>query len=115
MSKGMQVYFKSENDASSAKAKLQTLKVSNIFMEELDLSRQEELIMPVYPANVASTGSANSTVPIAPLLPVDESDSGEPRTNPTLSHLLNFSVDEEDYHKTLQILGEFDCYRESDQ
>ncbi|QTN00506.1 hypothetical protein ERJ70_15075 [Sediminibacillus dalangtanensis] len=114
MSKQVDAYFKNENDAEAVHARLQTLKVNNVSVEEIPEGTDTKVLVPFFPANTG-TGTNGGFAPIAPLVnnkQRNQSGDGNPET---LSHMLHFEVDEADYQKAMDILKESDCYGRQSQ
>ncbi|WP_053218470.1 hypothetical protein [Virgibacillus senegalensis] len=106
LAKQIDAYFKNENDAEAVSARLQTLKVSNVSVEEIPRGTDTKVLVPFFPANTG-TGTSGSVGPIAPLFDQQGKIEGD---SETLKHLLHFEVEETDYHQALDVLKESDCY-----
>ena len=55
--RSVEVYFKSENDAESARASLQTLKVTNLYIDEMPENIDTRMYIPFFPTNIGVSGS----------------------------------------------------------
>lgn len=108
MGENIDVFFKNENDAESAQAELRTLKVRNMYVEEMPEDADTTLLVPFFPTNIeSSAGAAGNVGPITPII----SDAGKDVDGPKyLSHLLHVEVETEDYNEVLSILEKHDCY-----
>ncbi|SDK01774.1 hypothetical protein [Sediminibacillus albus] len=111
MAKTIDAYFKSENDAEAVHARLQTLKVSDVSVEEVPEGTDTKVLVPFFPANTG-TGSGGGFAPIAPL--VNNSQTKDEGSE-TLTHLLHFQVEEEDYEEAIKVLKDSDCYGDKSQ
>src|SRR5690625_5979074 len=62
MTETIEVFFKNENNAESAQAQLRTLKVIEMYIEEMPEDARTTLYVPVFPASLDTntTGSARS-------------------------------------------------------
>lgn len=115
MTKNIRAYFKSENDAESAQAKLQKLRVSNVFIDEFPEDEHESEFVPILPLGTAGTGTGVTGAGIAgggadavsmssgSLLEDDRNDNH-------VTHLLEGQVEDEDYKEALQILADNNGY-----
>lgn len=102
MSKHIEAYFKSENDAESVHAELNKLKVNNVLIEEMPKDYGGTMLIPFLSIN-SSTGSGG-VVPLSPIKPEQHNSSQD------LTQLLQFDVEDEDYEDALTILKENDGY-----
>lgn len=97
-------YFKSENDAESARASLQKLKVENERVEEIPEDSRKERIIPFsssgLQANVAEYGESFNDAFGA---------KGEDMT-----HLLQFDVAEDDHDDAVKVLEEHGAMKKED-
>lgn len=108
MTESIEVFFKNENDAESAQAELRTLKVSQMYIEEMPEDANTTLFVPFFPTNVDSTTAGLGGVsPAAPI--ISEVADNSPGPNYP-SYLLYVEVETEDYDRVLTILEEHDCY-----
>jgi|SRR5690625_3710448 len=98
MMKHIQAYFKSENDAEAAKAKLEALRAADLFVDEFsEATENKTVFVPLF--TMGST--AASTGIIAEEVYMD-------REEEHVTHLLEGKVNEEDYEKAIQILQDGD-------
>ncbi|PAV31479.1 hypothetical protein CIL05_02155 [Virgibacillus profundi] len=103
MTKNILAYFKSENDAESAKANLQRLQVSNLFVDEIPETDHNVTYVPLMPIGSTNTGtSAGGVVGLG-------DDLANKDDNPA-THLLEGQVDEKDYEEAIQILADSKGY-----
>ncbi|GAB3792724.1 hypothetical protein [Virgibacillus kimchii] len=93
MMKTIHAYFKSENDAVAAKAKLEALRAADLIVDAFPQAENEGVFVPLFTmgSTTASTGI------IAEGIYMDREE--EPVT-----HLLEGKVEEADYEKAIQIL-----------
>ena len=68
MTRSVEVYLKSENDAESVRASLQTAKVKNLFIDEMGEDSEARMFTPFFPTNIGSSGMPSSVGPIVPLV-----------------------------------------------
>ena len=110
MTRSVEVYLKSENDAESVRASLQTVKVKNLFIDEMGEESESRMFTPFFPTNIGSSGMPSSVGPIGANVPivVDEDAFRGEDANPT--HLLKLEVEESEYDHVLSILRNHDCY-----
>lgn len=108
MIKNIEVYFKNENDAKSAEAELRTLKLKDIYVEEMPEDSKPTSFIPLIPrsmdSGVAATGGVGS---VTPFIPSKEAESPGPNYPP---YLLHVELEGEDWDKAMEILQEHDCY-----
>jgi hypothetical protein len=93
MMKNIHAYFKSENDAEAAKAKLEALRAADLFVDEFPETENNTVFVPLF--TMGST--AASTGIIAEGIYMDREENH-------VTHLLEGKVDESDYEKAMQIL-----------
>lgn len=111
MTKSVALYFKNENDAESARTKLQSLKVSNLYVDQMSENMRTEMYIPFFPTNVGSSqttanvGLFGENVPLS-----DEAENNHNETDDEITHLLQFEVEEEDYQEVKLALKGIDCY-----
>lgn len=99
-------YFKSENDAEAAKAKIQTLHVSHVLVDSIPEKKGMSFILP--PLNYSTADSlapARAPAKAYMLLNVKEQDS---RLN--LTHVLEFQVSEKHLDNALEQLRTNNAY-----
>ncbi len=99
MSKHVEAYFKTENDAESAKAELQSLRTENELVEAIP--EDANLTTSIIPLGGANQFGAGAGVAGA-LDPDDESAPGS--NDEHLTHLLQFQVHEEDFDQALHTI-----------
>ncbi|MRH45168.1 hypothetical protein GH741_21315 [Aquibacillus halophilus] len=104
MAKVIRSYFKSENDAESAKAILNKLKINNPYIDKIPEDSESTILVPLgnvsTNTNIVSTPSA-----IAPLKGYNGKEDLAVR-----KYLLEFEVDEEDHQDALAILMDSDGF-----
>lgn len=105
MIRKVEVYFESENDAESAKASLQSIKTTPIFIEEMSGETDGKVYVPFFYTNINSFGPMNNTGVIG-----TQASFSSDKKEGEVTHLLHFEVDEEDYNQALAILKEHDCF-----
>lgn len=110
MSRSVEVYFKNENDAESARSSLQTAKVNNLFIDEMPESNETMMYIPFFPTNTSASGTPGSVGPVGAGAPLVLDDNKEDDHQGRLTHLLQFDVNEEDYDHALSILKQHECY-----
>ncbi|WP_210469755.1 hypothetical protein [Sporosarcina sp. 6E9] len=111
MTRSVEVYLKSENDAESVRASLQTARVNNLVIDEMGEESETRLFTPFFPTNIGSSGMPASAGPVGVSAPIGiEEDvfTGEEDAHPT--HLLKLEVEESEYDHVLSILQKHDCY-----
>ncbi|QUW21565.1 hypothetical protein JSQ81_17485 [Sporosarcina sp. Marseille-Q4063] len=111
MTRSVEVYLKSENDAESVRASLQTAKVKNLVIDEMgEEESNTRMFTPFFPTNIGGSGMPGSVGPIganAPIVVDEDVFQGED-ANPT--HLLKLEVEESEYDHVLSILQNHECY-----
>lgn len=114
MTKTVEVYFKSENDAASASASLQRLKIHNMFIDPMTEGYDTKMIIPFFPTTIhdisATTNMASADPGVVGMVEVESNEK-----NVKLTHLLQFDVEESDYEEALWILKEHECYHRKSQ
>jgi vacuolar-type H+-ATPase subunit D/Vma8 len=93
MMKNIHAYFKSENDAEAAKAKLEALRAADLFVDPFPQKENEGVFVPLFTmgTTTASTGI------IAEGIYMD-------RKEDHVTHMLQGKVDETEYEKAIKIL-----------
>ena len=105
MIRKVEVYFENENDAESAKASLQSIKTTPVFIEEMSGETDGKVYVPFFYTNINSSGSMNNTGVIGtPASFSSDKKEGE------VTHLLHCEVDEEDYNQAISILKVHNCF-----
>ncbi|WP_100009742.1 hypothetical protein [Lentibacillus sediminis] len=97
-------YFKSENDAESANAALQRLRVKNITVEEIPESGRTITVLPIFHGG---GGTVGGTVGAAP---TQDNSELSGKDNGSVTHLLEGEVEESDYDEATRILSENNGY-----
>ena len=114
MTRTVEVYFKSENDAASASASLQRLKTHNMFTDPMTDDYDTKMIVPFFPTAIhdlgATTNMASADPGVVGMVETENKDK-----NVKLTHLLQFDVEESDYEEALWILKEHECYHRKPQ
>ncbi|MFA9560247.1 hypothetical protein ACERII_23295 [Evansella sp. AB-rgal1] len=99
-------YFKSENDAEAAKATIQQLHVSHVLVDSIPEKKEKSFILP--PLNYSTADSlapARAPAKAYMLLNVNKDDS-----RLSLTHVLEFQVEEDDLDKALEQLRSNKAY-----
>ncbi|GGF23364.1 hypothetical protein GCM10010954_22720 [Halobacillus andaensis] len=112
MTKHIEAFFKTENDAESAKAELQKLSISNQFVEPIPEESRLTGIVPVLNQGTTA-GVAGFRDFIKPNKSTSEDDT--PPDTGHLTHLLHFDVDKDDYNDALAILKTHDGHMDKDK
>ncbi|WP_101846383.1 hypothetical protein [Halobacillus sp. Marseille-P3879] len=112
MTKHIEAYFKTENDAESARAELQKLSVSNEMVEAIPEESRLTGIVPILNQS-QSAGVANFSDVIKPDKATSREDT-PPETN-YLTHLLHFDVDRDEYNDALAILTTHQGHMDQDK
>lgn len=102
MKKRIEAYFKSENDAESAKAALQQLHVSDMIVDDIPESGYKVTFVP-FTQSGASFGVA------APIDIKQEEQNAE-----DITHVLEGEVNAEEYDKAMDILSAKDGYMKNE-
>lgn len=118
MTRIVELYFKSENDAESARSKLRTQKVNNVSLEEIPDVNDSDSRMFIANDASYSTGAhtpntgSGSVAPIA--YTADDIDDGNVENKSDddrpISYLLTYEVSEEDYPDVLVSLKDMKYY-----
>ena len=112
MTRSVDVYFKSENDAESASASLQKVKATNVFIDEMPVDSGTKMYIPFFPTTLGVSGTQNNVGPIGPnalLVTKGTKEVGNEDIG-RLTHLLHLDVNEDEYDLVFAILKEHDCY-----
>ncbi|MFZ0369510.1 MAG: hypothetical protein WAM07_07905 [Halobacillus sp.] len=107
MTKHVEAYFRTENDAESAKSSLQKY---NIEQEAVEPIPEEVDLTPIVPASGSANtggGTFNFTDVITP-----NKDKDAMADKRHLTHVLNFKIPEENYDEALKVIVEHDGHME---
>ena len=111
MSKSLLAYFKSENDAESARASLQRLRVTDLYVEEVPEEEGTKMFIPLF--TMGSTSSSTGAV--------GELDEGGIAANEMMrdndspiTHILECQVEDADYEEAKNILSDRNGYSRKD-
>ncbi|WP_164217013.1 hypothetical protein [Virgibacillus sp. YIM 98842] len=94
MMKNIHAYFKSENDAEAAKAKLEALRAADLLVDEFPADAENKTVfVPLFTmgSTTASTGIITEGIYMD-------------REEEPVTHFLEGKVDEADYEKAMQML-----------
>ncbi|CDO04518.1 hypothetical protein BN988_03078 [Oceanobacillus picturae] len=108
MTKSFVAYFKSENDAETAKAKLEKLRVSNVLVDELPETKKHNAYFPI--VGMGTPGTMSTGTGVMGLGVADVSDNNR-EEHGQITHLLEGKVEEEDYDQAISILAESKGYK----
>lgn len=114
MTKKIQAFFRNENDAEAALAKLQKLKVSNAFIDAMPDGDTTMTVIPIN--NLASGGASMNSGPLTTSPPIsarkikETFERKDKTTRSDFSHLLEFEVSEEEAEKAIQELCDTDAH-----
>lgn len=102
----VEVYFKNENDAESARADLEKYNVHNTAVEKVPDGTRAGGFIPLF-----SPGSGSGSAGIPFFTQDRTNDSEAQKADPKyMSHMLRFEVDEKDYEETIAALKNHDSY-----
>lgn len=104
MAKAVQAYFKTENDAESAKATLQSLSVEQEMVEAIPEETDMTPIVPIAGSTNSGGGTFNFTEVISPKHDQESAMSDKRH----LTHVLHFSIKEEEYERAIQVIKDHD-------
>ncbi|WP_077624568.1 hypothetical protein [Sediminibacillus massiliensis] len=107
MAEHVEAYYKSENDAESARAKLNTLNTNQILIEEIPDGTDTKLLVPFMGSGDMAASTTTGVPPVAPTQMDNKKKEADPKS---LTHLIHFEVEEEDYEKALNVLRETGSY-----
>ena len=99
--KAIQAYFQTENDAESAKASLQSLSVEQESVEAIPEDTDMTPIVPAAGSTNSGGGTFNFTEVVSP-----KHDRDALSYKKHLTHVLHFSVKEEEYDRAIQVIKE---------
>ncbi|WP_404455978.1 hypothetical protein [Oceanobacillus kapialis] len=108
MSKSFVAYFKSENDAETAKAKLEKLRVSDMLVDELPNGDKRATYFPI--VGIGTPGSMSTGSGAMGIGMADVTDDHDEKSQ-KLTHLLEGKVEQEDYVEAISILAESNGYK----
>ncbi|MUV37500.1 hypothetical protein JNUCC1_01306 [Lentibacillus sp. JNUCC-1] len=110
MDQQIHAYFRTEDDAESARARLETLRTADIQVEEMGEDAKTLTFFPI-PVSGMTPGVAGTADPAEfPGMAEARPDQDGPMTQ-----LLTASVDESDYAKAMNILRESGGHQKPDQ
>lgn len=98
MPKSILVYFKSENDAESARAELQSLRVSNLYVEHLPEDDNKNMYVAI------DLGRSPATVEAGTVKPKGSFSGLFGKKEDPVTHLIQAEVIEEDYDEAIEVL-----------
>ncbi|WP_226585077.1 hypothetical protein [Halobacillus litoralis] len=104
MSKAIQAYFQTENDAESAKVDLQSLSVQQETVEAIPEDADLTPVVPV--AGSANTGGG--TFSFTDVVSPKKDQHGPLSDQRHLTHVLHFTIKEEEYDRALSIIKNHD-------
>jgi len=107
MTETIEVFFKNENNAESAQAQLRTLKVVDMYIEEMPEDARTTLYVPVFPASLDTNTTGSARGPITPALSSVVDDVSGPDYP---SYLLYVEIETDDYEQALEILQNHEYY-----
>ncbi|MFB5662414.1 hypothetical protein [Alteribacillus sp. HJP-4] len=110
--KNVQAYFFTENDAESAKIKLQSLRVEDMLIDSIPEEADRTILVPIQSSGSGSSGAGPIPAPV-------NVDSGEKESlfkvsseSRDLNYILQFNVHEEDYSAVMDVLREKNAHLE---
>lgn len=107
MTKSILAYFKSENDAESARIRLQSLRTENLYLDNIPEETNEMSFAPIVPTSSGTHGPG--------LAAVNSSEDGGheniPGEDDQMTHLIEGKVREEDYDKAMKIIREANGFK----
>lgn len=109
LKKTIELYFKNEDEAESARASLNTLRISNLVIEEMLKDTDQTLFVPFTAANVSSGNFQGGSV-FSPFSGAFVAGITNEEGEDQVTHLLRVDVDEQEYEKFLEIVRNYDCY-----
>ncbi|RKL66831.1 hypothetical protein CR203_13435 [Salipaludibacillus neizhouensis] len=113
MSHKIQAYFKTENDAEAASAKLQKVNVSNVLIDKIPEGSKGVMLLPITNLGVGGSGMGTAAGPpgmLARLTNLKDVGKSDREKSDAFSHLLDFEVTDEDFEEALDVLSESDAY-----
>ncbi|CDQ20403.1 Glyoxalase/Bleomycin resistance protein/Dioxygenase superfamily protein [Halobacillus karajensis] len=106
MTKSVQAYFATENDAESAKASLQSLSIGRETVEAIPEDTDMTPIIPVAGSTNSGGGTFNFTEVVSPKQDHEHAKSDKK----TLTHILHFTLPAEEIERALQIIKDHKGY-----
>lgn len=117
MARKVELYFKNENDAESARSKLRTQKVSNILVEEIPDAHDSDtrVFLANNPSYTTGAGASNVNSGVAHPMAYtggDLDDVGERKNqyDGPINFLLTYEVSEENHPDVLVAIRDLDFY-----
>lgn len=104
LSKHLEVFFKTENDAESAKAELQKLKISNELVEPIPEDTDLKPIVPM----AGSSNTGGGTFSFTDVLEPKYDKEGALSDKRHLTYVLHCKVQEEEYEQAIKIIKNHD-------
>ncbi|WP_042221281.1 hypothetical protein [Oceanobacillus manasiensis] len=105
MTKNFVAYFKSENDAEAAKAKLEKLRVSNLLVDEVPEGEKRKAFIPI--VGMGTPGTMSTGAGAMGIINTSEDSRDE---HGEVTHLLEGKVEQEDYDEAISLLSESKGY-----
>lgn len=108
MSKSLLAYFKSENDAESARASLQRLRVTDLHVEQLSEKENRTVFIPFFisGSTFSDTGDVGGLNQGSGMLAKDMMNDDDS----FVTHLLEGRVEESDYEEAIRTLSDNHAY-----
>lgn len=101
----VEVYFKNENDAESARAKIEKYNVRHVSIEKVPEGNDSQSFTPFLSP---SWGSGGAGFPLRKQDPEEnEANQADPKY---MSHLLRFEVEENEYEDAIAVLKDYEAY-----
>ncbi|MFC4023449.1 hypothetical protein ACFOUV_06370 [Oceanobacillus longus] len=100
MTKNILAYFKTENDAESARSALQTLKVSNLIIDSLPEANEGTAYIPIAP--LGPTWGGKGIVGFSNLIEDEASHGGDNH----ITYMLEGQIEDEEVEEAMKILME---------
>lgn len=98
MPKSILVYFKSENDAESARAELQSLRVSDLYVDHLPEGDDKHTYLPI------DVGYSPEAMESGMIKPKGVLTGLFGKKKDPVTHLIQAKVQEEDYAEAMEVL-----------
>lgn len=101
-----ELYFKSENDAEAARSELDSFRVRDVSVEEVpEPTGRDKTFIPLVPGFTGPTGLEAS--------PLKNKEKLQGERRETVTHLLRFSIDEDEYDNAMKVLENTNSFREN--